>query len=335
MDIYQPPSSDTVKNRPFIVWMHGGQFMKGNRSGMKTYAIEFARRGYVSASISYRLSAKSLEDVPTAVLDAREDAMDAINYLKQNAGTYGLDPNKGIIGGYSAGSLTSQHIGYRYEEMGLGAPPVAGVAGIDSWDLDAPISYPILGDPPFIYIRSGIPAPDLSPNWDRGLSDLMNAAARILDFSATTSAVHGASHGKLNAPEYLPGISSQIATSLYQYLIAPQGVINQPPVANAGADQTVTDTNGDGKESVTLDGSGSSDPDGKIVTYSWVETFPNQKKHDLNLATGVKPTVALAVGTHTIVLSVTDDKDAPAVDTGIGQGAFGRGNRGGDGTRRR
>ena len=47
------------------------------------------------------------------------------------------------------------------------------------------------------------------------------------------------------------------------------GVSNLRPVANAGADQTLTDTNGDGVESVTLDGSASSDPDGSIVSWSW------------------------------------------------------------------
>ena len=42
---------------------------------------------------------------------------------------------------------------------------------------------------------------------------------------------------------------------------------NQPPVANAGPDQTVTDTDNSGAELVTLDGSGATDPDGYIVSY--------------------------------------------------------------------
>ncbi|MGD8508917.1 MAG: PKD domain-containing protein, partial [Syntrophobacterales bacterium] len=48
--------------------------------------------------------------------------------------------------------------------------------------------------------------------------------------------------------------------------------VSQSPVADAGADQNVIDTNGDGSESVTLDGSASYDPDGgAIVSYSWSE----------------------------------------------------------------
>ena len=46
---------------------------------------------------------------------------------------------------------------------------------------------------------------------------------------------------------------------------------NVPPVANAGADQTLTDTDLNGEEIVTLDGSRSTDSDGFIVSYRWTD----------------------------------------------------------------
>ncbi len=49
--------------------------------------------------------------------------------------------------------------------------------------------------------------------------------------------------------------------------IAPAPSGNKPPVANAGADQITTLP----KDSVALDGSSSSDPDGTITTYSWTK----------------------------------------------------------------
>jgi hypothetical protein len=82
---------------------------------------------------------------------------------------------------------------------------------------------------------------------------------------------------------------------------------NQPPAANAGQDQTVNDADGTGAESVTLDGSGSNDPDGNIVSYVWSEDG-NQ------IATGVSPAVNLTVGAHTITLTVTDDGDVTGTD---------------------
>ena len=46
---------------------------------------------------------------------------------------------------------------------------------------------------------------------------------------------------------------------------------DDPPIADAGPDQTVSDADGNGSESVTLDGSDSYDPDGTIVAYEWTE----------------------------------------------------------------
>jgi hypothetical protein len=88
----------------------------------------------------------------------------------------------------------------------------------------------------------------------------------------------------------------------------PSGPIpNQPPVANAGDDQTVYDVDGNGKEAVTLDGSGSSDLDGSIVSYNW-------KEGETLLSTDALFTSDFEVGTHTVTLTVTDDDRASASD---------------------
>ena len=83
---------------------------------------------------------------------------------------------------------------------------------------------------------------------------------------------------------------------------------NQPPAANAGPDQTVDDTDGNGSQPVMLNGSGSRDNDGTISSYVW-------REGGVQLATGVSPTVTLAVGTHTVTLAVTDNAGASASDT--------------------
>ena len=82
---------------------------------------------------------------------------------------------------------------------------------------------------------------------------------------------------------------------------------NQPPVADAGPDQTV-EQDSLGGASVTLDGSSSNDPDGDPLTYSWTW---NGKS-----ATGVTPTVSLPLGPTTITLTVSDGQltDTDTVD---------------------
>ncbi|MCC6457394.1 MAG: hypothetical protein IT328_20735 [Caldilineaceae bacterium] len=83
---------------------------------------------------------------------------------------------------------------------------------------------------------------------------------------------------------------------------------NIAPTANAGADQTVTDNDNNGSEQVTLDGSLSSDSDGTIVSYVWSEGATE-------LGTGATLNHNFPVGTHTVLLTVTDDEGATGTDT--------------------
>jgi subtilisin family serine protease len=83
--------------------------------------------------------------------------------------------------------------------------------------------------------------------------------------------------------------------------------VNQPPVADAGSDQTVTDRGKPNEERVTLDGSGSSDPDGNIASYQWFEGAQP-------MGSGERVTVTLSVGTHAITLRVSDDDGATSED---------------------
>lgn len=84
-------------------------------------------------------------------------------------------------------------------------------------------------------------------------------------------------------------------------------VVNQPPVAHAGADRTLTDTDGNGSENVTLDGSASSDPDGSITSFQWTRLGSV-------IGSGISPTVTLPVGEHSLTLTVSDEDGATATD---------------------
>ncbi|NYJ05885.1 PKD domain-containing protein [Petropleomorpha daqingensis] len=81
-----------------------------------------------------------------------------------------------------------------------------------------------------------------------------------------------------------------------------------PPAADAGPSQTVDQTGPFGA-AVTLDGSGSTDPDGDQLTYTWTGPF--------GTATGVTPTVTLPVGTWTITLTVDDGLAADSDTTTV------------------
>lgn len=86
--------------------------------------------------------------------------------------------------------------------------------------------------------------------------------------------------------------------------------LNEPPVADAGANQTIEWTSGGAQ--VTLDGSASSDPDGDTLTYTWTGLFSEGD----GTVTGVSPTVTLpSLGAFTIALTVDDGWGGTDTDT--------------------
>ena len=86
-------------------------------------------------------------------------------------------------------------------------------------------------------------------------------------------------------------------------------VANQAPGANAGPDQTLTDTDLEPGENVVLDGRASTDTDGTIASYVWRNAAGAQ------IATGANPTVRLPDGSQVITLTVTDDLGIAATDS--------------------
>jgi subtilisin family serine protease len=82
---------------------------------------------------------------------------------------------------------------------------------------------------------------------------------------------------------------------------------NAPPTAYAGSDQTVAVKGKATTATVTLDASGSYDPDGTLVSYQWLED-------GTPIATGQRVSVNLGMGSHTITLRVTDDDQASNED---------------------
>jgi hypothetical protein len=85
--------------------------------------------------------------------------------------------------------------------------------------------------------------------------------------------------------------------------------VEDGPAANAGEDQTVYGGI-DGTAQVTLDGSGSIDPNGGELTYAWTWTIDDQV-YDTN---GVSPTIELPIGQHVIELIVSNGIQASLPD---------------------
>ncbi len=120
MDVYQP-DGDTLDKRPLIILAHAGSFLpKGANtlplgvkedSCMIEMCTQFAKRGWVAASINYRLGwnpTSSDADIRAgtiinAVYRAMQDAKACVRYFKNEATTYKIDSNLITVGGSNSG----------------------------------------------------------------------------------------------------------------------------------------------------------------------------------------------------------------------------------------
>lgn len=98
LDIYKPAN---IKDpAPLLVFIHGGGWKSGKRSDYLVYLVDFARRGYVTATVSYRL----LNDGPYPA--CAEDIRDVVGWFFRNGKKYGYDPYRiALIGGSAGGHL--------------------------------------------------------------------------------------------------------------------------------------------------------------------------------------------------------------------------------------
>ncbi|AQQ10123.1 Carboxylesterase NlhH [Sedimentisphaera cyanobacteriorum] len=110
-DIYWPKGKKQTK-RPVIIWVHGGGWVAGSRTGEKQKALELAQKGISVVSIDYRLydwkNDRHAKKIETGQFDrATSDIADALRWVKHNAQTYGFDKNRIAMAGGSAGAQLS------------------------------------------------------------------------------------------------------------------------------------------------------------------------------------------------------------------------------------
>jgi acetyl esterase/lipase len=132
LDLWRPTDigqGAVPANTPALILIHGGGFTSGSKNDFADAGELFASLGYVVLSIDYRLAGSNppLEPGPAANLTppsppyatlpspsgiaavnaAVNDATKAMLWMRNNAATYGVDPNRIGLGGASAGAVTA------------------------------------------------------------------------------------------------------------------------------------------------------------------------------------------------------------------------------------
>lgn len=133
MDIYYPKEPVMRSRRPLLLLIHGGAFYNGDKQdlGYPEMGHHFAERGYVVASINYRLGFKPLApDVDRAGYRALQDAHAAVCYLIDNADEFGIDTTHIFAAGTSAGAITALNLAFMQEEN---RPESTRKDGVKGW----------------------------------------------------------------------------------------------------------------------------------------------------------------------------------------------------------
>lgn len=107
LDMYIP--KNIRKPAPLLVFIHGGAWRSGKRQDYKLYLVSFAEKGYITATVSYRLLKDGMYP------DCVEDISDAVNWFFRNGETYGYDPDRIALIGGSAGGHLALLAGYGWQ----------------------------------------------------------------------------------------------------------------------------------------------------------------------------------------------------------------------------
>jgi len=117
------PADSTSKPRPLVLFVHGGGWSSGNRSMGEGFLPLFAGGGAVAGTLSYRLS----RDAPYPA--ALQDVAAALAWIRTNADSLAVDPDRIAIWGHSAGAQLAIHTAVFDPERAQGIRCAVGVAG--------------------------------------------------------------------------------------------------------------------------------------------------------------------------------------------------------------
>ena len=130
MDIYVP-QGDNFAHRPLMVLAFGGSFTSGLRQSPDMVQIceEFAQRGFVCASIDYRLGVANGNDscIYQAVIRAIQDMNAALRYFNKDvytANLYRIDTTQVFCGGTSAGAFIGLNKAYYKQNINDFSRPI-------------------------------------------------------------------------------------------------------------------------------------------------------------------------------------------------------------------
>ncbi len=207
------PRQKHVAALPLIVLIHGGGWMAGAKENLWPLATQLSLNGYLCATVEYRLGGEA--PYPAAVYDLKA----ALRWLRSQSQKYGVDQEKIILLGCSAGAQLATLLGTTHQqpifekddndaEQAIKVKAIINVDGIvsfihseaapewrgksanawlgdfqqyyDRWKQASPLEYADANTPPILFINCGF------PRFHAGRDDLI----AILEMHQTFYEVH-------------------------------------------------------------------------------------------------------------------------------------------------
>ncbi len=121
LDIYKLKS--LTEATPVLIFIHGGSWAKGKRSDYLPYLLDYAQKGYVCVTVSYRLA--GVAHYPAAV----QDVQDAVQWIREHSGEHMINPEEIALIGGSAGGHLAMMVGYADEALDRKVQAVVNLYG--------------------------------------------------------------------------------------------------------------------------------------------------------------------------------------------------------------
>ena len=102
---YTAETKQNLQN-PAIAFFHGGGWAYGSPSEFYSTCERYAKKGFIAFSFQYRLSKTEdgiVPDPDITLVECVKDARSALRWIRENAGSFHIDPDKIIAAGQSAG----------------------------------------------------------------------------------------------------------------------------------------------------------------------------------------------------------------------------------------
>lgn len=141
-DLYRPRRIPAHAALPVIVWVHGGGFIAGDKSGLSTYATLMAARGYAVIAMNYDYAPTGTYPTPVVQLGQM------VSHVASIAQRERLDPDRIVVGGDSAGA----QIAAQFAAVQT-TPGYAESSGIERIAMRAPLAGALLFCGPYDFTR--------------------------------------------------------------------------------------------------------------------------------------------------------------------------------------